>query len=314
MHLSYDLSHISFQGKASGRRLCSSAACGTTLAASPHIREDYLDEFAAWVLARAGLDPAAYRAPPLRRRLPACLRLLKVHSTHAARELLERKPHLLAKALNSLLIGTTEFFREPRVFDFLQAAILPALANRNRPLRIWSAACSTGAELYSMAILLAEAGLLDRCFLLGTDCRGDAIEQARAGRYDATALKLVEPALLDKYFKQAGKQYSPVELLRQRTYWKAADMLADVERGPWDIILWRNAAIYLEHSSAETIWRRLASALGPGGVLIAGKAERPPGDAGLTQVAPSIYATGASGSIRRSLLPRATARKLGQPL
>ena len=122
-------------------------------------------EFIAWVLGCAGLDAAAYRPQPLERRLPACLRALRVDSPHAARELLERKPHLLAKVVNSLLIGVTEFFREPSVFDLLAAQILPTLAGRHhRRPRIWSAACSTGAEVYSMAILLSTAGLLERSY------------------------------------------------------------------------------------------------------------------------------------------------------
>ena len=140
-----------------------------------------------------------------------------------------------------------------------------------------------------MAILLSEAGLLERSYLLGTDCRGDAIERAKLGLYDAAMLKLVRCATRDKYFEPAGQQWRPVEALRRQVHWKVADLLAGVEDGPWDIILWRNAAIYLKPCPAETIWRRLASVLAPEGVLIAGKAERPPRDAGLTHAARCIY-------------------------
>ena len=305
-----DLSYISFEGKTPTR-----GTCGTVLTAAPHAPEERLDDFISWVLGRAGLDAAAYRPQPLHRRLPACLRAMKVHSTHAARELLERKPHLVAKAISSLLIGVTEFFREPGVFDFLRTQVLPALAGGNQRLRIWSAACSTGAELYSMAILLSEAGLLERSFLLGTDCRGDAIERAKLGLYDATTLKLVRCATRDKYFEPAGQHWRPVEALRRQVHWKVADLLAGVEHGPWDIILWRNAAIYLKSCPAETIWRQLVSVLAPEGVLIAGKADRPPRDAGLTHAARCVYRvvdgpiTSPAGSKRQSLLPRSVGKR-----
>ena len=164
------------------------------------------------------------------------------------------------------------------MFDYLRTHVLPALAGRNHRLRIWSAACSTGAELYSMAILLSEAGLLERSDLLGTDCRGDAIERAKAGLYDAAALKLVPSAARAKYFEPAGQHWRPAAALRRQAHWKAADLLAGVENGPWDVILWRNAAIYLKSRAAETVWRRLASVLAPEGVLVAGKADRPPGE------------------------------------
>ena len=237
---------------------------------------------------------------------------MKVRSPQAARELLERKPHLIAKAVSSLLIGVTEFFREPGVFDALRTEVLPALAKGNKRLRIWSAACSTGAELYSMAILLNEAGLLERSHLLGTDCRSDAIERAKLGSYDATTLKSVGSEMRDKYFEPVGQQWRPVEALRRQVHWKVADVLADVEHGSWDIILWRNAAIYLKSCPAETIWRKLASVLDPGGVLIVGKADRPPRDVGLTHCARCVYRIAGGpvaievGGPKQSLLPESS--------
>ena len=298
-----DLSHIMFAGQAatrpqrSGRQvenLSYDPEDGRQVENLSYGPERQPDGFIAWVLGRAGLDAAAYRARPLERRLPACLAAIKVRSAGEGRELLERKPHLVAKAASALLIGVTEFFREPEVFDFLRTRVLPGLAGCRRRLRIWSAACSSGAELYSMAILLSEAGLLEQSCLLGSDCRKDAIDCAQRGLYDVSMLKLVPFATRNKYLKPTGKagttnDFAVIEALRRQVRWKVADLLADVEDGPWDIIFWRNAAIYLEPFSAETIWRRLASVLAPQGVLIAGKAERPPRDAGLTHIARCIY-------------------------
>ena len=274
--------------------------CDRATAAPAPVPHAHMDEFLSWILGRVGLSAAAYRPQPLTRRLPACFRAIKVDSPYAARELLERQPQLLAKAVSSLLIGTTEFFREPDAFDFLRAQALPALAGSNRRLRIWSAACSTGAELYSVAMLLSEAGLLERSCLLGTDCRGDAIERAGRGLYDAPLLKLVPRATREQFFEPAGGQWRPIEPLRRQVHWKVADLLAGVEEGPWDIILWRNAAIYLQPCPADSLWRRLVSVLAPGGLLIAGKADRPPHDAGLTPAARCVYRLTGSPVRRRT--------------
>jgi chemotaxis methyl-accepting protein methylase len=140
-----------------------------------------------------------------------------------------------------------------------------------------------------MAILLSEAGLLERSYLLGTDCRGDAIERARLGLYDAVMLNLVRSDRRDTFFESAGGHWRPVEALRRQVHWKTADLLAGVEEGPWDIIFWRNAAIYLNPRPAERIWRRLAAALATQGLLIAGKADRPPSEAGLTAAGRCVY-------------------------
>ena len=286
-----DLSCISFEGKTPPRPRLSRAARnmqgGSCLrGARPGRATGRLHRLG---VGRAGLDAAAYRPQPLHRRLPACLRAMKVHSPHAARELLERKPRLVAKAVSSLLIGVTEFFREPGVFDFLRTQVLPALAGRNRRLRIWSAACSTGAELYSMAILLSEAGLLERSCLLGTDCRGDAIERAKLGLYDAAMLKLVPCRDAGQVFRagratvEAGRGPPPAGPLEGRG--------PAGRRGGWAVG---------HHFLAEC--RHLPQALSggndlapvgvglaPQGVLIAGKADRPPRDAGLTHAARCVY-------------------------
>jgi chemotaxis methyl-accepting protein methylase len=288
----HDLSYISFEGKQPARPTHVSSCCdmrGPVSATVMPVAEEQLDGFISWVLGRAGLDATAYRTQPLHHRLPACLRSLKVPSTAAARELLERKPRLVTKAIDLLLIGATEFFREPSVFEFLRTQILPALAVSKQQLRIWSAACSSGAELYSMAILLSEAGLLGGTCLLGTDCRSEAIEHARLGRYDPTTLKLVPGPTRDVLFEPVDGMLRPIEVLRRQVQWKVANLLAGVEAGPWDIILWRNSSIYLKPRAAAAIWGQLATVLAPQGLLIAGKAEQPPSDLGLARIARSIY-------------------------
>ncbi len=113
----------------------------------------------------------------------------------------------------------------------------------------------------------------------------------------------------DKYFEPAGRQWRPVETFRRQVHWKVADLLAGVERGPWDIILWRNAAIYLQSRPAEAIWRRLVSVLAPEGMLVAGKAERPPHDAGLT--ARGTLRVSCSIPVRQRLRGRQDADDLG---
>ncbi len=129
-----------------------------------------------WMRASIGTGPSCGGSPH------ACGRCKSARSEEG-RALLENRPDLLPAAVGSLLIGVTEFFRDPAVFEAVRARVVPELAARGRgPLRIWSAGCSSGEELYSLAILLAEAGLLAGSFLLGTDCRIEAVRQARSGR------------------------------------------------------------------------------------------------------------------------------------
>jgi chemotaxis methyl-accepting protein methylase len=236
-----------------------------------------------------GLPRNSYRHAFLQRRLPACLRFLGVRSLDAALPKLRAQPELATALLNVVLLGVTEFYRDEPVFLHLRDALLPAWLHHHQPLRIWSAACSDGHELYSVALLLAKAGLLGTSELLGTDFRADAIAKARDGTFATDTHSKLSATWASEHFKadRAGARIH--ESLRGSITWKRADLLAGAEPGPWHLILWRNMAIYLEHAAATRTWQSLAAELRPGGYLITGKADYPPPGLGLIRVAPCIH-------------------------
>ena len=255
--------------------------------------------FGDWLFRRAGLDPACYKPDSLARRVPACLRALGVDATSRARTLLRRRPELVSNALDAALVGVTQFFRDADVFAPLARDVLPALvADADAyadPVRVWSAGCSSGKELYSVAMLLADLGLTPgRARLLGTDARASAVEAARAGRYADVAVDAIPRDLRDRHFTRhpatpPAARWRVGESLRRMTDWRVGDLLARVEPGPWDLVLCRNVGIYLRPDAAARLWQSLASVVRPGGFLVLGRAERPTGVAGLTTVSPCVY-------------------------
>ena len=246
------------------------------------------DSFITWLFMRAGMRARHYRPCALRRRLPACLRALRAADMNQARRLLRRSERLIPAALDALLLGVTEFFRDKEVFECLEAR-LRAAVNDQRPLRVWSAGCSSGAELYSLAIVLAELNALKESELLGTDCRPEALARAAAGTYCDSNLTGVSVGRLHAHFQRGLVDWQVARDLREQITWRRADVLAGVEPGPWDVILCRNLAMYLEPVAAQRLWRSLASTLRPGGLLVVGKAERPPAAAWLHPVGPCVY-------------------------
>jgi chemotaxis methyl-accepting protein methylase len=291
--LSSRLRHIVFPDEARRRSpVVNVAACGEPAPEAGPAGPDLSHEAATlthWLFAQAGLDARQYRTETLRRRLPACLRLLRARSPAHARQVLEQKPGLAAAALSSLLVGVTSFFRDPPVFDTLERQLLPELARGRAGLYLWSAGCSDGAELYSLALLLADASLLGQSYLLGTDCRADALARAREGCFDAAAVRAVPPHLLGRYFTPWAGGWQAVPALRGALRWRTADVLKTLEPGAWDVILFRNTAMYLRAEAANPLWARLETALRPGGLLVLGKAERPTGAGRLSPVGPCIY-------------------------
>jgi len=171
----------------------------------------------------------------------------------------------------SLAVSHTGLFRDPGQFDLLERTLLPPLLAEGRRLHVWSAGCSNGAELYSIALLLDRLDALDRSFLLGSDLLEENIAQARRGEFAGTEM--------------------PGHLRRQLR-WERRDLILEgAPPGHWRLILCRNVAIYLTRAARDRLHETLTQALAPGGVLLLGRSERihEPRRLGLERVAPHSY-------------------------
>ena len=246
------------------------------------------ERFVTWLFEQGGLDARVYRQETLRRRLPACLRAVRADSIAEARLVLQHDAQAVDAALNVMVIGVSGFFRDAPVFEYLKDTLLPALPRTGGHPRVWSAGCSDGQEMYSLAMLLAEANLLHGSYLLGTDCRPRAIARARAGRYDARVVREVPQPLLEKYFEADDFTLVSMEL-RGAVQWRTDDVTSLREPGTWDLILCRNLTMYLRPDVAARLFAACEAALRPGGFLVLGKAERPLGSSRLFNVAPCVY-------------------------
>jgi chemotaxis protein methyltransferase CheR len=242
--------------------------------------------FIAAALTSAGLEPAAYRPGPMRRRVPAVLRAVRSATPSAGAARITADARLAERAINTFLIGHSEPFRDAAVFADLRERVLPELARDRWGLNVWSVGCSHGAELMSVALLLAERGIAAGSRLRGSDCRPSGINQARIAAVAGVAacvgdrLPDLAPWLASPGFATAAN----------RVEWVVEDALAG---GPtqqqWDLVLCRNVAIYFDSHAASQLWERLVDSLAPGGVLVTGKAEKPSANLPLTRLAKCIY-------------------------
>lgn len=243
-----------------------------------------------FILRQSGLDFQVYQPRVLNRRLRACLRLLRATSETAALKVLERKPELVNAALSTILIGVSKFFRDEAVFEHLRKVVLPQALEQNGTVRVLSAGCSAGHELYSVAMVMDELGGLAVSRLLGVDCRGEAIEQARIGEFPVSDLTNLSEARRQRYFRFSAKRAFITPQLRQKTAWHTADFFQFQAAEPWDLILCRNVAIYLAPQYAMNLWHGLDHQLKPGGVVIAGSADPLPFEnLGWKREVPCVY-------------------------
>jgi chemotaxis protein methyltransferase CheR len=196
---------------------------------------------------------------------------------------------LWEELLDQVTVRETYFFRNPEHFDLIRDTILPALRLARDPikrLRVWSAGCASGEEVYSLAILLHEQGLLEDSQLIGTDVSERALVTARAGRYREWSFRAIDRALVPRYFRREQQEYIVADELRKHATFQYLNLLAEQTNpaqaiGPFDLILCRNVMIYFGPEGIARLERRLFDALAPGGWLLTG-----PSDPTLGQAAP----------------------------
>ncbi len=186
----------------------------------------------------------------------------------------DERSHLVS----ALTTNVTRFFREPHHFEHLRSCILPALldgARRGERVRLWSAACSTGQEPYSIAAVIADlAPDADRLDIkvLATDVDPIVLDHARSGRFSS-----VEgvPAGLRHGFDRDGDAWSASRALRSLVAFKSLNLTGSWPvRGPFDAVFCRNVAIYFDHDVQARLWQSFANVIRPAGMLYIGHSER----------------------------------------
>lgn len=183
--------------------------------------------------------------------------------------------------VSAVTTNTTAFFREPYHFDVFRREIATRATSRaGKPLRIWSAACSSGEEPYSIAISLARAvgslgGLPGR--ILATDIDAAALERAASGRYARESLGEMPADELRRYFlaEPDGEHLSVHPKLREAVTFQRINLLSDAWSMPYafDAIFCRNVVIYFDAPSRLRLFARLEASLAEGGLLFLGHAE-----------------------------------------
>jgi chemotaxis protein methyltransferase CheR len=190
----------------------------------------------------------------------------------------------------------TAFFRDPSVFQFLFGEILPGLGARRggQPIRIWSAGCASGQEVYSLAMMLDHVRPLGlNVELYASDLSDRLLEKAQAGLFSQFEVQRGLPIrLLVNHFEKRDEMFAIAPRLRQQVRWRRVNLIEELAPlEPFDVVLCRNVITGLTDSARERVLTNLAGATAPDGVMILGLNEA--GPAGLRQSGPGAYARSA---------------------
>lgn len=194
---------------------------------------------------------------------------------------LRKDEGLTREVVDAMMTNESFFFRDIKPFEQFRQIVLPALLEsraQRRQIRIWSAACSTGQEPYTLGIILKEeaaklAGW--RIDIVATDISNDALDRAKAGVYTQFEVQRGLPIqLLVKYFKQDGDKWQIDPGLKTMIQFRSFNLLTDPAAiGPFDVVFCRNVLIYFDHQTKAGVLERVAKVMPADGFLYLGGAE-----------------------------------------
>lgn len=227
-----------------------------------------------------GHDFRHYKRATVLRRIERRMQVRAVSTLSDYLAILESDPKENIALLADMLIGVTNFFRDREAFDTLERELIPELFRQNqgrKEIRVWSAACSTGEEAYSIAMILAEQAELmsepPNFQIFASDVDDNAIKVGRAGIYPSAIITDVSPSRLREFFIQDGERYRIRQFVRDRVLFAAHNLLQDPPFSELDLITCRNLLIYLNRDVQVRLLKMFHFALKPGGLLFLGSSE-----------------------------------------
>ncbi|GIO36931.1 chemotaxis protein methyltransferase [Paenibacillus antibioticophila] len=236
---------------------------------------DYLG-FIQSIKKSTGIDLAQYKEAQMKRRLTTLRNKNGFPSFDAFYKAMMQSKPLFYEFLDKMTINVSEFWRNPNRWEVLRDKVLPSLLPESGipKLRIWSAACSTGEEPYTLSMILAEKGLLNSTYLLASDIDEGALAKAAEGKYLERSLKDVPEEIAKKYFTQDGAMFRFDEKVKKAVSFKKQNLLLDKFEEGFDLIVCRNVMIYFTEEAKHQLYHKFAGALRPGGILFVGSTEQ----------------------------------------
>ncbi len=229
------------------------------------------------------VDFLAYRPTTLQRRIVRRMAMMQIDQFSAYATYLDDHPAEVTALRQDLLIHVTSFFRDPAIFEALRNLVFPELVRQRfpeEPLRLWVAGCSTGEEVYSLAIclleFLEEHELAPPIQFFATDIDTAALKQARAGIYGTKLLQGVSSVRLQRFFvpiDRRRERYQISKAIRERCIFAAHNVANDPPFSRLDLVSCRNVLMYLFPEAQENVLQTLHYALNPQGFLLLGASE-----------------------------------------
>ncbi|MGE5614237.1 MAG: CheR family methyltransferase [Bacillota bacterium] len=226
------------------------------------------------ILKLTDINLSQYKEKQMKRRIDSLIQKNRYESYRDYVGALKTNKELYDEFINYLTINVSEFYRNPEQWEVLKEHIFPLLLKKSPSLKIWSSACSTGDEPYTLVMVLNHFIPLKNIKILATDIDREAIKKAKAGIYTEKSVEKLPVQYLAKYFRKEGNSYIINDDVKACVEFSRINLLKDPYPENCDLIVCRNVLIYFTEEAKEEIYKKINKALKTGGVLFIGSTEQ----------------------------------------
>lgn len=235
---------------------------------------DY-EQFKKAVYDLTHIDLSSYKETQMKRRIDTLIAKNGIKGYEAYVDLLRKDKVKFNEFVNYLTINVSEFYRNPEQWSYMEKNVIPQLIRDfGKNLKIWSAACSTGDEPYSLVMALSRHLPLNQISIFATDIDNQVIEKAKAGLYSEKSVAAVPDDLKRKYFTKLGDSYQIADEIKSRVRFQKHNLLKDAYPTDYHYIVCRNVLIYFTEEAKDEIFRKFYDSLTHKGILFIGSTEQ----------------------------------------
>ncbi len=235
---------------------------------------DY-EYFKKEVLSLTGIDLSCYKEKQMKRRIDTLIGKHKIEGYDRYVAGLKNETSLFDEFVNYITINVSEFYRNPEQWKLMDEQVIPELISKfGKNLKIWSAACSTGDEPYSLVMALSRHLPLSNIRIHATDLDKQVIAKAKTGLYSEKSIAAVPDDLKKKYFTQVGPSYKIADEVKSRVEFKEHNLLKDNYPADCHMIVCRNVLIYFTEEAKDEVFRKFYKSLASKAVLFIGSTEQ----------------------------------------
>ena len=235
---------------------------------------DY-EYFKQQIFVLTSIDLNAYKETQMKRRIDTLIRKHGIVGYDKFVQALKTDKDLFEEFVSYITINVSEFYRNPEQWKLLDEKVIPELIQKfGKNLKIWSAACSTGDEPYSLVMALSKHIPLNQIKIIATDLDKQILAKAKVGLYSEKSLAGVPEDLKEKYFTQVGPSYKISEAIKSRVEFRQHNLLKDPYIADCNLIVCRNVLIYFTEEAKNEVFKKFQMHLKPNGILFIGSTEQ----------------------------------------